>query len=346
MLEIAGPLEDEIRARLEADYGLRVRDVRRLTLGADPQAASHHLATHEGDVYFLKLRRDAPPPASLEVSQWLAERLALPVVAPLATRDGAFSTRFQGLTAILYPHVEGRSGWEASLSPGQWRRLGEALRGLHDATLPEELARDLPRECYAPVWRDAVLARLDDLEVSALARQGASAARLAELLVGEKREIRDVVARAAALAESLAEAPPPLCLCHGDIHAGNVLVDGEHLHLVDWDGLVWAPRERDLMFFGAGIGGVWNREEEAEWFYWGYQHDRSAVEVHREALAYYRFERIVQDIGETCEAVFDATVGEADQAVLVAHLAAHFAPGNLAEMAYATARRLPCLGRR
>jgi hypothetical protein len=40
--------------------------------------------------------------------------------------------------------------------------------------------------------------------------------------------------------------------------------------IVDWDDPVLAPRERDLMFVGAGVGGAWNREDESAAFYRGY----------------------------------------------------------------------------
>ncbi len=45
------------------------------------------------------------------------------------------------------------------------------------------------------------------------------------------------------------------------------------------------------MFWG-GMGGTWNDEQEANWFYQGY----GAAEVDLFALSYYRYERIVVDI--------------------------------------------------
>lgn len=352
--------DTEIIACLEADYGLEVREVRRLTLGADVEAAVYRLAAAGGDDYFFKLRRGGFPPGALSVPHWLAERGGMPVVAPLLTRSGELCTRIGAFPAALYPFVDGRCGWEVELSPVQWRQLGACLRALHDAVPPEALLAALPRERYAPMWRDKVRGYLDTLDSEpdsdALVSNGAapgrcvrpgdgSAARLAALLRRESRVIRDLLARAEASAEALRQDPPPLCLCHGDIHAGNVLVEGERLHVVDWDSLQLAPRERDLMFFGAGVGGVWNREEQEAWFHGGYGHGGETVAIDRTALVHYRFERIVQDIGEICDAVFVAKLSPVESATLVAQCAAQFAPGNVVEMAYATARRVPCLGR-
>ena len=39
------------------------------------------------------------------------------------------------------------------------------------------------------------------------------------------------------------------------VHAGNVLLgDNDKLAIVDWDNPIMAPKERDLMFVGGGIG--------------------------------------------------------------------------------------------
>jgi len=51
-----------------------------------------------------------------------------------------------------------------------------------------------------------------------------------------------------------------MVLCHCDIHAGNVLISeegaGTRLHVIDWDEPALAPKERDLMFVGAGLPGA------------------------------------------------------------------------------------------
>ena len=60
-------------------------------------------------------------------------------------------------------------------------------------------------------------------------------------------------------------------LCHGDLHAWNVLVVSDnHLWIVDWDEAVLAPRERDLMFVVGGIGHGLVRPHDTERFLQGY----------------------------------------------------------------------------
>ncbi len=53
-----------------------------------------------------------------------------------------------------------------------------------------------------------------------------------------------------------------------------------------------APKERDLMFIGGGVANVWNKPHEEKYFYKGY----GSIEINIAILAYYRHERIVEDI--------------------------------------------------
>ena len=57
---------------------------------------------------------------------------------------------------------------------------------------------------------------------------------------------------------------------------------GDALAIVDWDTPIVAPKERDLMFVGAGIGDIWREPWEADAFYRGYGPttvDRAALRV-------------------------------------------------------------------
>ena len=136
------------------------------------------------------------------------------------------------------------------------------------------------------------------------------AERLATGWREKRQEIATLVERAADLAQELREKSLPFVLCHTDLHAGNVLLgaDGE-LAIVDWDDPILAPKERDLMFFGAGVGAIWDTAREETLFYQGY----GPVEIDLTALAYYRYERIVADFASYGEQIFEAQGGVEDR---------------------------------
>jgi spectinomycin phosphotransferase len=122
-------------------------------------------------------------------------------------------------------------------------------------------------------------------------------------------------------------------LCHSDIHAGNILVANEEsIYIIDWDEPMLAPKERDLMFIGGGIGNVWNKNHEIHYFYEGY----GKANVDKIMLSYYRHERIVQDIAEFGQILLSR--GQNDQFRLesLKHFKAMFDPNNVVEIAFAT----------
>jgi spectinomycin phosphotransferase len=122
------------------------------------------------------------------------------------------------------------------------------------------------------------------------------------------------------------------CLCHAEKHSWNLMVDKENaLFIVDWDTLIFAPVERDLMFIGAGI---WDSgltpDEEASLFYKGY----GQAEINHALLTYYRFERIIQDIGDYLEYIFLSDEGGDDRMQGFEYLKSNFLPRGTIERAY------------
>jgi spectinomycin phosphotransferase len=102
-----------------------------------------------------------------------------------------------------------------------------------------------------------------------------------------------LVDRAEQLTKKVQDQSPQCVLCHSDLHGGNVLIDENGaLYIVDWDDPIMAPKERDLMFIGGGVANIWNKPHEKELFYKGYE----KVDINMTLLAYYRHERIVEDI--------------------------------------------------
>jgi spectinomycin phosphotransferase len=137
-----------------------------------------------------------------------------------------------------------------------------------------------------------------------------------------------MVERAEGLGARLATRRFQRVLCHADIHAANLLVaDDGRIFLVDWDGPMVAPRERDLLFvIGSRIARDVEPHEEP-WFFEGY----GEVPVDPEAIVYYRYERILEDIGEISRSVFEGGSSEESRASEVDLAESFFGPGGIVE---------------
>ncbi|MBN2148882.1 MAG: phosphotransferase [Anaerolineales bacterium] len=153
------------------------------------------------------------------------------------------------------------------------------------------------------------------------------------LFLRDKREeIYDLIARAEDRAQALRAQPSEFVLCHSDVHAGNILIASSgRLYIVDWDEPILAPKERDLMFVGGGQGFVGcAAEEEEALFYRGY----GQTLIDRRGLAYYRFERIIQDIAAYCEQLLLNSDGGKDREQSLEYVMSNFMPNSTIAMAY------------
>jgi spectinomycin phosphotransferase len=146
-------------------------------------------------------------------------------------------------------------------------------------------------------------------------------------------EINLLVQRTEALASELQSKPLELVLCHTDVHGGNILIgENDELYIVDWDNPILAPKERDLMFIGGGIDDIWKNERQEAMFYEGY----GKTEINLPALAYYRYERIIEDLVVICEQLLLTGEGGADRERSLGWFRSNFKPGSTLEIAEKT----------
>lgn len=329
--------DGDIQGCLSGEYGLPEAKVTFLPRGGDIHAAVYHVAAAGGKAYFLKLHSGALDENALEVPTFLSELGIREIIAPVRTRDGQLWTQLGGYHVVLSPYIEGRNAFEAALSERQWVAFGAALRAIHTAVVPAGLSGRLPRESYTPRWREKVTRLLERIEQEA-AYPDPVAVEYARFLAGKAEDIRHIVRAAEQLSAVVQAQKLEYVLCHSDIHAGNLLVDTDgSLYIVDWDTPILAPKERDLMFIGGGVGSAWNLPQQETLFYQGY----GPQVVNSAALAYYRFERIAQDIAEWAERVLLSDTGGEDRARWLQGLKRWFQPGDVVAAAYRAERNLP-----
>lgn len=322
--------EGPLAGNVSDAFGLRLERLEFLPLGADLNTAVYRGLGADGARYFVKLRFGDFDPMSVALPKYLSERGVGEIIAPLATRAGKLWADLGAFRVIVYPFVEGDNAYARPLSDAQWVAFGAALRRIHAVTLPEALVQRLQMEHYDPQWRARVRASLRRAEAETF--EEPVAAQLAAVVRDKRGAILDLVARTEALAARLQARPSVRVLCHADLHAGNLLIGADGgLHIVDWDAPILAPKERDLMYAGGGqFGNVRGPAEEEALFYAGY----GQVEIDLDALAYYRYERIVQDIAVECDQVLMTDAGGDDRPQALRWLLSNFAPGGALEIAH------------
>jgi spectinomycin phosphotransferase len=184
----------------------------------------------------------------------------------------------------------------------QWKQVGIIFQQIHQVPLPPSGFTALRKDSFEPAeysrW-------VSDFETQHAHSQGHGSPAVRAMLSSWRAHqpaIHAVLAWLNKLARVLQKRRRtiPYVICHGDLHPANLLRDpAGHVFVIDWDDVLLAPKERDFIFVGnapstgstgAGISP----------FFAGY----GDTEIDWVALAYYRHERVAQDVIAYAQQVF------------------------------------------
>jgi len=319
-----------IVSRLQDEYNLRVSTLTFLPLGADMGTAVYRVVGNDGTFYFLKLRKGFDE-ISVSVPLFLKSQGSKEIIAPFETKSNQGWADFGAYKMILYPFIEGKDGFDMELSDHHKRTLGAALRAIHSVQFPPELKNQIPQETYSTKYREQVKEFQRQVEKNTFS--DLNAAKLADFIKSKRDEIDRLIQRTEELTIKLQSQSHELVLCHTDIHGGNVLItDDGRFYIVDWDAPLVAPKERDLMFIGGGIDDIWKTKKDEMIFYEGY----GETDIDFTVMAYYRFERVIEDLAAYAEQLLSTDEGGADRPEAYERFTGNFEPGQTIEIAEKT----------
>jgi spectinomycin phosphotransferase len=327
MLEKPNIPDELIVSRLREAYDLRIAELTFLPIGADSRTSVYRVVTNDGTAYFLKLRKNFKE-MIVRVPLFLKDNGIREIIVPYESKSKQRWADFGEYKLILYPFIEGKDGFERELTNPHRRMLGAAFQGIHTAQIPIKLRKLIKKETFSLGWREDM--KSYQARVGTKTFDDPTAAKLAEFIKLKQNEITQLIGRAEELASELQSKPLEMVLCHSDIHGGNILISNEgELFIVDWDDPILAPKERDLMFIGGGIDEIWKNEREIAMFFEGY----GKTEINISALAYYRYERVIEDLVVICEQLLLTDEGGADRERSLGWFTSNFEPGSTIEIA-------------
>ncbi len=316
---------------LNTNYGIEIATLTFLPLGADLNSSLYKAQALDQTSYFIKLKHGHHHDISVEIAELLQRAGIEQIISPVKTIHGKPTQYINDFTLIVYPYVDGQDGFNRNLTDDQWIKFGKALKQIHELEVPLSVQTRIRKETYSAKWRDAVRSIYVHVEAKPITDE--TGLKLQKFMKENMLSIRRLVDRAEQLGKKLQNHSPKFVLCHSDIHAGNVLMNGDTvIYLVDWDEPIMAPKERDLMFIGGGVGNVWNIPLEEKLFYKGY----GKTEVNLTVLAYYRHERIVEDIAIYSQALLLTTAGGKNRLEMYRHFIAMFEPQGVVDIAFKT----------
>ncbi|MBS4168983.1 aminoglycoside phosphotransferase family protein [Parachlamydia sp. AcF125] len=316
---------------LNTNYDIAVSKLIFLPLGADMNASVYKAETRDGTSYFVKLKCGHHYDISVTILALLQASGIQQIIPPIKAIDGELTQHINDFTLTVCPFVDGQNGFCLNLTDEQWIALGKVLRQVHEFDVPPSIKDRIRKEAYSDKWREAV--RALDAHIEGNPTGDETALKLWAFMKEHRAVIHRLVNRAESLSQKIQKRSPEFVLCHSDIHGGNVLIDGNSaIYIVDWDEPIMAPKERDLMFIGGGIANAWKNLREEEFFYKGY----GKTEINRTILAYYRHERIVEDIAEYGQALLLTPAGGEDRLQMYKQFIEMFEPDGVVDIAFKT----------
>lgn len=331
MFEKLSLAKQKILEHLKTDYHIDTLTLTYLPIGADMNASVYKADT-KNQSYFVKIKKGYHHDVAIDILELLHDNGIQQIIKPINTAANQSILYADGFSLIVYPFIHGHNGFNQALTKEQWITLGKTLKQIHEIDVPVFIQQQLRHESYASTWRKSVRVLWEHIEKSSSVDE--YAIKLITFMRKKREVILNLVERAEHLTQKMQNDSPQLVLCHSDIHAGNILISSHHsIYIVDWDDPIMAPKERDLMFMGGGIANVWNEPYQETLFYNGY----GKTEINKALLAYYRCERIVEDIAVYTEEILSLSSDHGNKAQAYKYFISMFATNGVIDIALNTA---------
>ncbi|KTD68205.1 spectinomycin phosphotransferase [Legionella steelei] len=319
--------EQQLIELLNVHYGINIHAVQLILGGADMSAFGYK-ADSESNSYFVKVKFGDHNEINLSIISLLHDAGIEEIIFPIQTSEAKLFQHEDHYKIIAYPFIHAPNGFTQNLTEKQWTQLGKVLKKIHETSVPASIQQQLRQETYSTKWREIVRSFYSQIKLN-----HADDIITADFKSFFKQNI-DAIYRLVDSTEELSKKMKPdvdtYVLCHSDIHAGNVLVDKESIYIIDWDEPILAPKERDLMFIGGGVGNVWNKPHEISYFYEGY----GSTNINQTILSYYRHERIVEDMALYGQDLLSRDQNDQSRLESLKYFKSMFAPNDVIEIAF------------
>ena len=311
-------------------YGFSTANIEELNIGLDVNTMVFKVSSIDQKQYFLKIRSKSFSESSINIPFWLSRKAGLPnIINPVETMDKKLYVKKSSSYIMMYPYINGKSGWDVTLTKEQFFEFGRFMHKLHSVKLPNNYLKTISMDKYNRKYIEMIKKYLKNYKKTSY--NDSIIMDFITALEINQSKINDIICYLENTVNKIS--CENVCLCHGDIHAGNLLFSGNDLYIVDWDTLVLASKEKDLMYIGGGIGNKWNKNDDIEYFYRGYGQE---IEIDKNLLKYYRCKRIIQDIYYFVKEINDLKYGNERRNICLEIFKSQFEPNNVVEIALKT----------
>jgi spectinomycin phosphotransferase len=268
-----------IQTALQKAYGLTLHTLTFVPKGET--SWGYIIDTADGRRYFLKIFGSTiTDVAALSLTYHLAHDCHIETVtSPLPMQSGDVVLPLHPYQAALFPYIDGQTLAGRQPTPRVARAIGQALARIHACVDTRAHCRRV--EQFEITIRDRLLATLHIIADEAQVLEGYKGAVRA-LLAPRVPKLRDQLDLFHQVQQDLRKRELDLVVCHGDPTPGNIIVASDgHVALIDWDDVLLAPKEKDLMFF---------LDDDSQDVIAGYERVAGSIQLNQDILRFYQYQ--------------------------------------------------------
>ena len=278
-------------------YGLEVDGLTFVPYGLD--SWSYIARSTDGQRTFVKLTHRASPTntpggSELPLMAGLAA-LGVPVPRPLPDRDGGFLNHIDAYDLLVLEYLEGRNLEDETTWPEDlYRRVAELVAMVHASTASVRSLVDRVEDYELP-FLPGLVASLAAVEAgNARSADDTTTATLRPLVALRAADLRSAIRRLDEYRDRARAQDSEQVLCHTDIWGSNLLRSSDGtLHLLDWNGALVGPPERDLFMF---TGTSFFPPERLAWFLDQYEAAFRPVRLDAATFGFCLYRRNLEDL--------------------------------------------------
>jgi thiamine kinase-like enzyme len=231
-------LEADIKDAIGKNYDLDIEQISFIPVGEE--SFSYVITTQKGK-YFVKYCEQVNIIHNIDkVNELLIELKDLSFIIPPIEHNGNISLNIGNGKAYVYPYMEGNvvNQGNGSFDNSLVSDLTHIMAVIHKRSV----AVDLPKETF----ENDFMSRFEALFKFFENKEGFDDVK--RVLFDNRTKVEDIINKHTKVGEQYKELKPELVLTHGDITGLNIIQTSNGIKLVDWDGAMFAPAERDINF--------------------------------------------------------------------------------------------------
>ncbi len=227
---------------ISTHYGLEVTSLAFMKGGECSWGYKVESSDHK--IYFLKIHTGIQSPdIRLQVLLRLHEECGInSIVYPIKTKTNQAFFFLDSYPTAMFPFINGNIVADTPLDTDQQFELGVLLGKLHKAD--EVIGKLELKETFSLDFKTSLIRCLSDFSSEEENKEEKEARVLLQINKEKIIQKLDVLEE---ISNSLKEKRIEFVICHSDPHGWNIMVDEQRkIYLVDWDGVLLAPKEKDF----------------------------------------------------------------------------------------------------